>query len=161
MGTITRAVFLGLTMVALNLAGLATADAKCTRLAFSVNDYGKDGPTADAKKLLDKYIANWTGERSITGYRVGAKSVDCKLFLDFIVFDEYTCRAEASVCWDDAPAVPQLRPAQSAEPAAAPDTKPQTAQVNKPALQVKAKKPSPPAAAAGAGEGNNQVDESQ
>ncbi len=75
------------------------AEAKCTRLAFSVNDYGKEGPTRDAKDLLDKYIAKWTAEQGISNYRTGKKDVTCELFLDFIVFDEYTCRAEASVCW--------------------------------------------------------------
>lgn len=81
--------------------GLAAdpAQAKCTRLAFSVNDYGKEGPARDAKKLLDKYIAEWTAERGIKGYRTGKKKVTCELFLDLIVFDEYTCKAEASVCW--------------------------------------------------------------
>ena len=34
------------------------AEARCRRLSFSVNDYGKDGPTRDAMNLLDKYIAN-------------------------------------------------------------------------------------------------------
>ena len=27
-----------------------------------VNDYGKDGPTNDAKKLLDKHIAEWAAQ---------------------------------------------------------------------------------------------------
>ena len=47
------------------LAAVATASiaatpamAACQRLAFSVNDYGKDGPTKDAKDLLDKYIVD-------------------------------------------------------------------------------------------------------
>jgi len=75
------------------------ANAKCTRLGFSVNDYGKEGPTNDAKNLLDKYIASWTAERGIKKYTAGEKSVNCELFLDFIVFDEHTCRAEADVCW--------------------------------------------------------------
>lgn len=75
------------------------ADAACTRLGFSVNDYGKDGPTKDAKDLLDKYIAQWTAERGIKKYTVGKKAVSCELFLDFIVFDEHTCKAEATVCW--------------------------------------------------------------
>ena len=75
------------------------AEAACTRLAFSVNDYGKEGPTRDAKELLDKHIAQWTAERGIKKYTVGEKTVKCELFLDFIVFDEHTCSAEATVCW--------------------------------------------------------------
>ena len=38
-------------------------------------------------------------DKGIKKYTVGKKSVDCKLFLDFIVFDEHTCKAEAPVCW--------------------------------------------------------------
>jgi hypothetical protein len=75
------------------------AFARCTRLAFSVNDYGKDGPTKDAKQLLDKYIAEWTAQRGIKTYTVGKKDVTCELFLDFVVFDEHTCKAAATVCW--------------------------------------------------------------
>ena len=78
-----------------------TAEARCTRLAFSVNDYGKDGPAKDAQALLDKYIANWTKSKGITKYTVGKKDVSCELFLDFIVFDEHTCKASALVCWPD------------------------------------------------------------
>jgi len=81
------------------VAGATRAEAACTRLAFSVNDYGKDGPTRDANKLLDKYIADWTKEKGIKGYTVGKRDVSCELFLDFIVFDEHTCRASALVCW--------------------------------------------------------------
>ncbi|MFN3869444.1 MAG: hypothetical protein ACK4MF_10295 [Hyphomicrobiaceae bacterium] len=77
------------------------AYAKCTRLGFSVNDYGKEGPTRDAKELLDKYIAKWAAEQGIAKYTTGKKDVSCELFLDFIVFDEHTCRAEATVCWGD------------------------------------------------------------
>lgn len=76
------------------------AEAACTRLAFSVNDYGKEGPARDAQQLLDKYIAQWTAERGIKNYKVGKKDVSCELFLNFIVFDEHTCKAEASVCWE-------------------------------------------------------------
>lgn len=75
------------------------ADAKCARLGFSVNDYGKEGPTRDAKALLDKHIAQWTAARGIKNYTTGKKSVSCKLFLDFGFFDEHTCKAEATVCW--------------------------------------------------------------
>lgn len=77
----------------------AVASAKCTKLGFSVNDYGKDGPTRDAKELLDKYIAKWTAERGIKKYTTGKKDVTCELFLDFGFFDEHTCKATATVCW--------------------------------------------------------------
>lgn len=77
------------------------AAARCTKLGFSVNDYGKDGPTKDAKDLLDKYIAKWTSERGIKTYKVGKKDVSCDLFLNLIVVDEHTCKATATVCWGD------------------------------------------------------------
>jgi hypothetical protein len=94
--------------LALVVAGLASpASATCTRLGFSVNDYGKDGPSRDAKMLLDKYIAKWAVEKGIKNYKTGPKNVKCELFLDFGVFDEHTCRAEASVCWEG-PAVPGM-----------------------------------------------------
>ncbi len=111
-----RAVF-GATAAMLALA--TAADAKCTRLGFSVNDYGKDGPTNDAKKLLDTYIAKWAADNGVKKYTTGKKDVKCELFLDFGVFDEHTCRAEASVCWDTGAPV---KPATSAAvtPAAAP-----------------------------------------
>ena len=76
-----------------------TAFATCTRLGFSVNDYGKDGPTNDAKKLLDTYIAKWSADHGLKKYTTGKKDVSCELFLDFGVFDEHTCKASASVCW--------------------------------------------------------------
>lgn len=79
----------------------APAAAKCTRLGFSVNDYGKDGPTKDAQALLDKYIADWAKSKNIAKYTTGKKTVNCELFLDVGVFDEHTCRAEASVCWGE------------------------------------------------------------
>jgi hypothetical protein len=78
---------------------VSAANAECTRLGFTVNDYGKDGPTADAKRLLDKHIAEQMSKRGIGKYTVGKKDVSCELFLDFIVFDEHTCKAEATVCW--------------------------------------------------------------
>jgi hypothetical protein len=96
-----RMIFAIAAAAALTATSTLPAQAKCTRLGFSVNDYGKDGPTADAQKLLDKYIASWTAERGIAKYKTGKKNVQCDLFLDFIVFDEHTCRAEADVCWSD------------------------------------------------------------
>jgi hypothetical protein len=83
--------------------GAEPALAACTRLAFSVNDYGKEGPTNDANKLLDKYIADWTRSKGIKGHTVSKREVSCELFLDFIVFDEHTCKASALVCWQGPP----------------------------------------------------------
>lgn len=72
---------------------------RCTRMAFEVNDWGKDGPTRDAKNLLDGHIAKWAAEKGIKTYKTGKKTVNCRLFLDFGIADEHTCRAEAPVCW--------------------------------------------------------------
>src|SRR5690606_26843620 len=81
-------------------ASLASpASAECDTLAFEVNDYGKEGPTRDALALLDKRIVASMAKRGVTKYRVGEKTVNCSLFLDFIVFDEHTCIAQAPVCW--------------------------------------------------------------
>ena len=77
----------------------STSWAACQRLGFSVNDYGKKGPTEDAKRMLDDYIAAWTKERGIKKYRTGKKTVTCELFLDVGFFDEYTCKAAATFCW--------------------------------------------------------------
>jgi hypothetical protein len=88
--------------IAVALAALclaAPAHAACQKLAFSVNDYGKDGPTKDAKALLDKYIQRWTAEQGIKKYTVSKKDVSCELYLDVVLFDEHTCKATANVCW--------------------------------------------------------------
>jgi len=77
----------------------APADAACKKFAFLVNDYGKEGPTNDAKNLLDKNIAEWAGQNGIKEYQTGKKTVTCELFLDVILFDEHTCTASANVCW--------------------------------------------------------------
>ena len=105
------------------------ASAACTKLGFTVNDFGKDGPTKDAKGLLDKYIAKWAADHKIAKYNTGPKDVKCELFLNLIVVDEHTCRAEATVCWDGAPVTPAVK----AE--GAPDTKPA---ITKPATASKA-----------------------
>lgn len=93
------------------------ASAECKRYGFTVNDYGKDGPTKDAKDLLDKLIATKMAEKGVKDYHTGKKSVSCELFLNFIVFDEHTCTAEATVCWGGTP-LPRSEEA-AAEPAAA------------------------------------------
>jgi hypothetical protein len=115
------------------VAAADPAAAACTRLGFSVNDYGKDGPTKDAKELLDKYVARWAADRGIKSYRMGKKDVSCELFLNLIVFDEHTCRAEATVCWDGPPVT---APAQSAEGKA-----PSTPLTEKPAGAIKRASP--------------------
>jgi hypothetical protein len=107
-------VLAALACVVLTWGGSAPAAAACKRLSFSVNDYGKDGPTRDAKSLLDKYIADWTRANNIKGYTVGKKDVSCELFLNFIVFDEHTCTATAQICWQGAnPVPPAAKPAAS------------------------------------------------
>jgi hypothetical protein len=113
---------------AMLVLAVAPATAACTRLGFSVNDYGKEGPTNDAKAMLDKYIEKKMAERGVTKYRVGKKDVSCELFIDLILFDEHTCRADATVCWDDTPlpkgqeaAAPKKKPVEKS--AAAPEPK--------------------------------------
>jgi hypothetical protein len=95
--------FAGIAAVTFGAAIFAASEAhaRCTRLAFSVNDYGKDGPTRDALSLIDKYIADWTKSKGITNYTVGKKDVSCELYLNLIVVDEHTCKASALVCWPD------------------------------------------------------------
>jgi hypothetical protein len=83
------------------LAATAPAEAACKRFGFTVNDYGKEGPTNDAKNLLDKHISEWATQNGVTAYQTGKKSVSCELFLDVILFDEHTCTASANVCWGD------------------------------------------------------------
>jgi hypothetical protein len=120
-------------MAAALVVGLASsADAACTRLAFSVNDYGKEGPIRDAKSLLDKHAADWAAKNGIKKFTVGKKDVSCELYLDLIVFDEYTCKAEANVCWEGGPSkaavdagnVPVAGEAKKATPAKAPAAAP-------------------------------------
>ncbi len=84
---------------ALLVSATVSAYAACTEFSFAVNDYGKDEPTRHAKLLLDKWIADWAQRVSLKKYKVGTKSVSCELFLNFIVFDEHTCKATAKVCW--------------------------------------------------------------
>lgn len=88
-------------VAAISLAAAGPAAAKCQKMGFLVNDYGKDGPTKDAQDLLDKHIVKWAAEQGITKYTVSKKDVKCELFLDFVVFDEHTCTAEATVCWNE------------------------------------------------------------
>ena len=100
MGSVTR--FAAAFGFAGALAALCAfpAEAGCKRMAFSVNDYGKDGPTKDSQDLLDKHIATWAAEQGIEKYTVGKKDVTCELFLNLIVFDEHTCTARATVCYE-------------------------------------------------------------
>lgn len=151
------------TFVTLGLAAAAAtvAEAKCTRLAFSVNDYGKDGPTRDAKNLLDKYIAKWAADNGIKSYTTGKKDVSCELFLDFGVFDEWTCKAAATVCWPDGtgpanPSTPVEASAKRGEAkkkaADAPAGEPKAAAPKAAAAKPEAEKAEPRKAATPAGE---------
>ena len=97
MGFVNRFAFAAAMTGALAFAHPAMA--ACKRMGFTVNDYGKDGPTRDSKDLLDKHIATWATEQGIEKYSVGKKDVNCELFLNLIVFDEHTCTASATVCW--------------------------------------------------------------
>jgi hypothetical protein len=98
MGSVSKlAIAATLAGAIVGLAGPAVAG--CKRMGFLVNDYGKDGPTNDAKSLLDKHIAGWAAEQGIEKYTVGKKDVKCDLFLNLIVVDEHTCTASATVCW--------------------------------------------------------------
>jgi hypothetical protein len=97
----SRSVLLAAAIAALAAAAATPASAACKKFAFTVNDFGKDGPTKDAKDLLDKYIAEWTKERGITKFTVGKKDVTCELYLNLIVVDEHTCKASATACWSD------------------------------------------------------------
>ena len=89
------------------LAAISTeANAKCSIFSFSVNDYGKEGPARDAQALLDKHIAKWAADNTLKNYTTGKKTVTCTLFLDVVLFDEYTCKADANVCWGGSVAAP-------------------------------------------------------
>jgi hypothetical protein len=118
----STSVVLGAAVVATVCFGATGAEAACQRFSYLVNDYGKDGPTRDAKNLLDKHIVKWAAEKGIKNYTVGPKSVKCELFLNFVVFDEHTCTATVQVCWGDgipvSPATPKPAPAAKKPPAA-------------------------------------------
>lgn len=124
-------------VAAATIAFAPSAFAECKRYGFSVNDYGKDGPTKDAKALLDKHIAGKMAALGVTNYKTGTKSVKCELFLDFIVFDEHTCTAEATVCWNGSQ-LPKSQ--QAATEQAVPTT---TGSIEKPAKDQAAKKAKP------------------
>lgn len=84
------------------LPSAAFAKPQCKQMFFEVNDYGKEGPSRDAQALLDKSIEKWAKDTGVKKYKTGKKTVTCELFLDVIVFDEYTCKAVADVCWTPA-----------------------------------------------------------
>jgi len=111
------------------------ASAECKRYGFTVNDYGKDGTTTDAKNLLDKLIATKMSEKGVKNYKTGPKKVSCELFLNFIVFDEHTCTADATVCWGGTPLPSSEQAAEATE--AGEKTKSSSAE---PAKQSKKKK---------------------
>jgi hypothetical protein len=89
-----------LSLAALIAAPMPAASARqCQPLASSVNDYGKEGPARDAQTRLDAYAKRWAADHGVKTYTLGKKAVTCKLFLDFGFFNEYTCEAQADICW--------------------------------------------------------------
>ncbi len=115
------------------VATTVSASAECKRYGFTVNDYGKDGPTNDAKSLLDKLIASKMSEKGVSDFHTGKKNVSCELFLNFIVFDEHTCTAEATVCWGGSQLPGSEQAADDAAPAAGKTASDDTAADAKPA----------------------------
>ncbi|WP_296202374.1 hypothetical protein, partial [uncultured Hyphomicrobium sp.] len=136
MGFVSRFALATALTGALALANPAIAG--CKRMGFTVNDYGKDGPTRDAKDLLDKHIATWAAEQGIEKYTVGKKDVDCELYLNLIVVDEHTCTANATVCWG--PDINKVQDAKAPKKPAA--KKEETASTSKPSDAAKEAKPS-------------------
>ena len=125
MRSISGSVTLAAMAAAFVCGGATSASAACKRMAFTVNDYGKEGPTRDAISLLDKYIADYTREKGIKKYTVGKRDVKCELYLNLIVIDEHTCKASATVCWGDDAAPGAAAPAVAPKPA--PAKKPKSA----------------------------------
>ena len=102
MGLFKKAIFTAALLLSLSAVltlSPTIAEAKCKKFGFTVNDYGKKGPTEDAKRLLDKFIAEWMAKNNIKHYSKKPKTVSCKLFIDVGLFDEYTCRADTVACW--------------------------------------------------------------
>lgn len=90
---------LGLAFASLGGSTPAEAHGKCKVFGFEVNDYGKKGPTADAKRLLDVHVAKWAKENKIKNYHTASKkTVSCRLFIDVGFFDEWTCTAKQTIC---------------------------------------------------------------
>ncbi len=102
-----RQIFSALALCAAVAAPVSLQARECKNLGFSVNDYGKDGPMRDALSLLDAHIKKQMDEKGVKKYTTGKKTVSCTLFLDFVVFDEYTCTAHANVCWGLGPVTTQ------------------------------------------------------
>ena len=71
-------------------------------------------PGRDPNQAIDEaYTAG------IKKYTTGKKDVKCELYLDLGVFDEHTCRAEATVCWGE-PGAPATTTAAATPAATAP-----------------------------------------
>ncbi|MEL7542168.1 MAG: hypothetical protein AAGJ70_00170 [Pseudomonadota bacterium] len=78
----------------------ASAHGQCKIVGYEVRDFGKVGPTADAKRLLDERIPKWAKKNGYRGaHKSGKKKVSCKLYLDVGFFDEWTCTATQRVCY--------------------------------------------------------------
>ncbi len=121
-------------LLAATFAGAGLAEAKCKRMGFLVNDYGKDGPAKDAQALLDKEVEKWAAENGITNYTIGKKDVSCELYLNLIIFDEHTCTASANVCWDE-PGAKKKELSAATKPDKKDDSKSKAAERQRPAAK--------------------------
>lgn len=75
------------------------AEAVCQRHAFIVNDFGKEGPIRMARENLYKFVEKLKKEKNIKHIRVKESKPSCFVYLDVGLFNEHTCRIEASMCW--------------------------------------------------------------
>ncbi|GJM02240.1 MAG: hypothetical protein DHS20C08_07410 [Rhodomicrobium sp.] len=99
MGRKPAFIALAATIMAVTLITATPAEARCKKFGFTVNDYGKTGPTNEAKRLLDVFIKEWMGKNGVKNWSTRPKTVKCELFIDVGLFDEYTCRADTTACW--------------------------------------------------------------
>lgn len=71
----------------------------CRTLESSVTDWDKEATARDARKLLSASVEKHAGRRGITDYKSGGTKVTCSTNVDLFIAGNYTCRAQARVCW--------------------------------------------------------------
>lgn len=73
---------------------------KCVRRAFEVNDFGKEGPISLAKQDLANYVKKIKQQKGVSNVTSSHKKPTCRLYLWLGPASEYTCRIEATICWN-------------------------------------------------------------